>query len=168
MMNLCNCAQAFPANLPGRPKLRRKLRGERLASVSKSVQRCLIVVHLLPGLDTQKDDPTSKSCHNSKEERREVFKRRLIAQLTQHVAPVAKHHHSENNKGPCFIARRQFVVGLAALGPTLLNMFSNVEGPSLIQRINLLTGLQNSEALCQSLHFAVRETTCRSDLFEHA
>ncbi len=169
MMNICNHRQTLPANLPGWLKLDRKSCNQRLASVSKTTKLGLVFADHLSGLDAAVDGPaTSQKANEGEKERGKVLKLRLKLQLAQHENSKANQRDAYESKGPSTFFCRKANRDTAAFACVPLHIFTDVRCPSLIQRIDLLTRIHGSKARRHGLQFSIRETTCRSDLFEHA
>ncbi len=169
MMNIRDRGQTLPANLPGWLKLDRKSCNQRLASIPKTTKLGLVFTDHLSGLDAAINGPaTAQKANEGEKERGKVFKLRLKLQLAQHENAKEDQRAADESKTPstffCWKAKRD----AATFACVPLNIFPNIRCPSLIQRIDLLTRIHGSKARRHGLQFSVRETTCRSDLFEHA
>lgn|GEM_PF-4533139 len=168
-MNIRDRGQTLPANLPSWLKLDRKSCNQRLASVSKTTKLGLVFTDHFSGLDAAVDGPaTSQKANESEKERGKVVKLRLKLQLAQHENSKEKQSPAYEGKSPTAFFGRKANRDAAAFACVPLHIFADIRGPSLIQRTDLLTRIHGSETRRHGLQLSVRETTCGSDLFEHA
>ena len=169
MMNIRNHRQTLPAHLPCRLKLGGQLRGKRTPSIPKTTKLSLVFADHLSGLDAAIDGPaTSQETNEGEKERGKVFKLRLKLQLAHHENSKANQRDAYESQSPSTFFCRKANRDAAAFACVPLHIFADVRCPSLIQRIDLLTRIHGSEARRHGLQLSVRETTCGSDLFEHA
>ncbi|MBK8036974.1 MAG: hypothetical protein IPK22_07530 [Verrucomicrobiaceae bacterium] len=169
MMNIRDRGQTLPANLPGWLKLDRKSCNQRLASIPKTTKLGLVFTDHLSGLDAAINGPaTAQKANEGEKERGKVFKLRLKLQLAQHENSKANQRDAYESQSLSTFFCRKANRDVVAFACVPLHIFTDVRCPSLIQRIDLLTRIHSRKARRHGLQFSVRETTCRSDLFEHA
>lgn len=129
----------------------------------------LVFADHLSGLDAAINGPaTAQKANEGEKERGKIFKLRLKLQLAQHENSKANQRDAYESKGPSTFFCRKANRDTAAFACVPLHIFTDVRCPSLIQRIDFLTRIHGSKARRHGLQFSVRETTCRSNLFEHA